>query len=80
METETSVSLDSYYKRFVNNEVISGRYNSLSDAMESSSQLIENEEYKLQALRNELELGELSPMIKNFNPQNHLSELHKKWV
>jgi hypothetical protein len=35
---------------------------------------------KIQLLQKELELGENSPMVENFDFQNHLAQLHEKYT
>ena len=43
-------------------------------------QLLKAKENTIDILRNELELGERSMMIENFNPQNHLIKLHAHYT
>jgi hypothetical protein len=54
MKNGTSI-LGSHYNKFIKDKI--------------RSRLLETEENKIQLLRNELELGEASPMIENFNSQ-----------
>jgi antitoxin ParD1/3/4 len=40
--------------------------------------LLELEEQKVKKLREEIEIGEKSEMISEFDPEAHLASLHKK--
>lgn len=78
MEKNTSVLLGSYFESFINEEISSGRYNSASEVIRTALQLLELEEQKARQLRTELELGEKSPMVGNFNPKQHLQDIQYK--
>jgi Arc/MetJ-type ribon-helix-helix transcriptional regulator len=55
-------------------------YISIEDVIVSALKLLEIEENKLQSLRKELEAGETSLMIENFDSQEYLSKLHEKYL
>jgi antitoxin ParD1/3/4 len=78
MSKNTSISLGNHFESFINTEVSSGRYNSVSEVIRSALRLLETEEQKIKKLRFALEEGEDSGMIENFDPQAHLKSLHKK--
>jgi antitoxin ParD1/3/4 len=80
MGKNTSISLGSHFEGFILAEVSSGKYSSASEVVRSALRLLESEEKKLSELRNALIEGENSRMIDNFNPQKHLSDLHKKYL
>ena len=78
MSKNTSISLGNHFEEFIKEEITSGRYNSVSEVIRSALRLLEREEKKEKELIKALEAGENSGVIENFNPTNHLKELHKK--
>ena len=80
MSKNTSISLGEHFESFIHSEVTSGKYGSASEVVRSALRLLESEEKKLKELRNALVEGEQSPMLDNFDPHKHLSDLHKKYL
>ena len=80
MGKNTSISIGSYFEDFINSSVSSGKYSSASEVVRSALRLLESEEKKLKELREALIEGENSAMIDNFNAEQHLSDLHKKYL
>lgn len=78
MEKNTSILLGDYFENFIHDEIASGRYNSENEVIRAALRLLELEEQKVNQLRRELELGEKSELVENFNPQKHLQDLHQK--
>ncbi len=78
MAKNTSILLGDHFNTFINDEVTSGRYSSASEVVRSALRLLELEEKKVKWLRNELEIGEKSGFVKDYNPKKHLEELKKK--
>jgi antitoxin ParD1/3/4 len=78
MAKNTSILLGDHFEEFINIEIASGRYNSTSEVIRTALRLLELEEQKVKQLRKELELGEKSVIIKNFDPKKHLQNLHDK--
>jgi antitoxin ParD1/3/4 len=78
MAKNTSVILGDHFEKFVSDEVMSGRFSSASEVVRSALRLLEVEEQMIKRLRFEIELGEKSGMISNFDPEAHLASLHKK--
>jgi len=78
MGKNTSISLGNHFEQFINNEIKSGRYGSVSEVIRTALRLLESEERKLNELRNALIVGEQSEWIEDFNPKEHLKALHKK--
>ncbi len=78
MGKNTSISLGNHFESFINNEITSGKYNSVSEVIRSALRLLEREEIKEMELIKALKVGENSELIDNFNPSEHLKELHSK--
>ena len=78
MGKNTSILLGNHYDDFIRSEIKSGRYKSASEVIRTALRLLETEEQKIRQLRKELEIGEESPMISDFDPKSHLQDLHKK--
>lgn len=58
MAKNTSVSLGDHFEEFVNERVKAGRYSSASDTVRAGLRLLEQEETKLDLLRQTLAVGE----------------------
>jgi antitoxin ParD1/3/4 len=80
MSKNTSILIGDHFNDFIKQEVASGRYSSASDVVRSALRLLENEEKKMKWLQNELEMGEKSGFVENYNPQKHLEEIKKKYL
>ena len=78
MAKNTSILLGDHFDNFINEEINSGRYSSVSEVVRSALRLLEQEEDKIKRIRTELEIGENSKMIHDFNPKEHLASLRKK--
>lgn len=80
MGKNTSILLGSHFENFISGVISSGRYNSASEVIRTALRLLETEEQKTVELRKALEIGEDSKIIEDFNPKDHLQELHRKHV
>jgi antitoxin ParD1/3/4 len=78
MAKNTSVILGDHFEKFINEAISSGRFSSASDAVRAALRLLEVEEQKVKQLRFEIELGEKSEIISDFDFEANLKELHKK--
>lgn len=78
MSKNTSISLGNHFESFILNKIGSGRYQSVSEVIRAGLRLLEQEERKIEALKEALEIGENSGIAKDFNPQKLLKDLHKK--
>lgn len=78
MGKNTSISLGDHFENFINNEINSGRYGSVSEVIRTALRLLESEERKLNDLRSALITGEQSGFVEDFDPEEHLKMLHKK--
>jgi antitoxin ParD1/3/4 len=75
-----ALNLGAYYDDFISNAVVSGRYGSTDDVIRKALLLLDMEEQKMIALRSELSSGEASPIVENFDAQDFLSHIHKKYL
>ena len=78
MAKNTSILLGNHFENFINDEIASGRFNSVSEVIRTALRLLELEEQKIKQLRKEIEIGEKSGMVSNFDSEAHLASLHKK--
>ena len=80
MGRNTYVSLQNHFENFISDEISSGRFSSVSEVVISALRLLELEEQKIKSFRAEIEIGEKSEMISNFDSEAHLANLHKKYL
>ena len=78
MGKNTSISLGNHFEEFINIEVKSGKYKSVSEVIRSALRLLEREEKKEKELIKALKIGEQSGFVENFDPTEHLKELHRQ--
>ncbi|MDO9276327.1 MAG: type II toxin-antitoxin system ParD family antitoxin [Lutibacter sp.] len=78
MGKNTSISIGDYFEEFINDEVKSGRYSSVSEVIRSALRLLEQEEKKERELIKALEIGEQSGFIDDFDPKQNLNQLHRQ--
>ena len=71
----TSVSLGNYFDQFVGGQVSVGRYKNVSEVIRAGLRLLENEESKVIALKSAIQQGLSSPIVENFDFDNHLAKL-----
>ncbi len=71
----TSISLGNYFDQFVSNQVTAGRYKNVSEVIRAGLRLLEDEENKMIALRNAIQVGIDSGIAHDFDPKKHLQKL-----
>ncbi len=76
----TSVTLGQHFERIIQTSIESGRYSSASEVIRAGLRLLEEEEQKIQMLKEAIEAGEKSGYVKNFDPVKHLAELQRKYA
>ena len=79
MAKNTSILLGDYFNEFINEQIASGRFSSASEVVRTALRLFEQEEKKKKELINELKKGENSGFVENFNYDDFLSSMHKKY-
>lgn len=72
MGRNTSVSLGDYFEDFVDSKISEGRFKNASEVIRAGLRLLEQEENKIQMLKNAVEEGISSGIANDFNPQKHL--------
>jgi len=78
MARNTSVTLGEHFDEFVLEKIKAGRFQSVSEVVRAGLRKLEDDETKMQALREKLQAGENSPLVDNFNGEKIIGELHKK--
>ncbi|KPH12423.1 type II toxin-antitoxin system ParD family antitoxin [Chryseobacterium sp. ERMR1:04] len=78
MGRNTSVSLGDYFEHFVDGKVLEGRYKNASEVIRAGLRLLEEEENKIQILKNAIQEGIDSGIATDFNPNKHLESLKAK--
>ena len=71
----TSISLGNYFDQFVQTQVSAGRYKNVSEVIRAGLRLLENEESKVIALKNAIQVGLNSPRVDNFDFDENLKKL-----
>ena len=78
MARNTSVTLGEHFDEFVLEKINAGRFQSVSEVVRAGLRKLEEDETKLQILRDKLQAGENSSLVEDFNGENFIKELHKK--
>lgn len=76
MAKNTSILLGDYFDQFIHAQVQSGRFSSASEVVRAALRLFEEEERKKAELIKELQAGEQSVFLEEFDPQKFLKKLH----
>ena len=71
----TSILLGEYFENFINEQMATGKYSSVSEVVRAALRVFEQEENKSKSLINELKVGEKSAKIKNFDRNKNLEQL-----
>ncbi|MGB0869546.1 MAG: type II toxin-antitoxin system ParD family antitoxin [Flavobacteriales bacterium] len=77
MAKNTSILLGDYFNDFISEQINSGRFSSASEVVRSALRLFEQEENKKKELIRELDKGEKSGFVKNFDKKQFLAKMHK---
>jgi len=78
MSKNTSVTLGEHFEQIIEKSILSGRYSSASEVIRAGLRLVDENERKIQLLKEAIEAGERSGYVKNFDPVKHLAELNRK--
>lgn len=80
MSRNTSILIGDHFENFINEQISSGKYNSVSEVVRTALRLFEQEENKTKLLVNELQAGEKSNKIRNFDRAKKLQKLNEQFV
>lgn len=76
MARNTSILLGDYFENFINEQISTGKYSSVSEVVRTALRVFEQEENKAKSLINELKMGEKSSKIRNFDRDINLETLN----
>jgi len=79
MARNTSILIGEYYENFINRQIATGKYNSVSEVVRAALRHFEQEEIQTKSLINELEIGENSKKIRNFERNENLATLNNNF-
>jgi antitoxin ParD1/3/4 len=74
----TSISLGNYFDQFVQTQVSAGRYKNVSEVIRAGLRLLENEERKVIALKNAIQVGMNSPRVEDFDFDENMKKLKEE--
>lgn len=80
MAKNTSVILGNHFESFIQAELKSGRYTSVSEIIRSGLRLLENEKQKIEAINKALIVGEESGNPIEFDNVKFKAKMRKKLV
>ena len=75
MARNTSILLGDYFENFINEQISTGKYSTVSEVVRTALRVFEQEENKTKSLIHELKVGEKSPKIINFDRDKNLEML-----
>ena len=78
MAKNTSILLGEYFEDFINEQLRTGRFSSVSEVVRTALRLFEQEETRKKTLVNELKLGEKSGLATRFSRRAYLKKIHSK--
>ena len=76
MGKNTSILLGDYFEKYVNEQLRTGKFATVSEVIRAALRLMESEEIKSKILVKELKAGEKSRKVKNFDRAENLKKLH----
>ena len=80
MPRNTSVTLGEHFDKFIADKIQQGRFQSVSEAVRAGLRKLEEDEIRLQALRSKLQAGENSPLVNDFDGENFIATMNKKYI
>ena len=78
MAKNTSILLGDYFENFISDMISSGRFSTVSEVIRAALRLLELEEQKIKKLIAEIEIGEKSGIVENFDAKKHLEFLNSR--
>ncbi len=80
MAKNIEIFLDKQLEKFIQNEIVSGRYNSFEEVIKAALRLLEIETEKNASIEEALLVGEKSNLIDDFKADEFLQFLKKKYL
>jgi len=74
-----SILIGDYYENFINAQITTGKFKSVSEVVRAALRHFEQEELHAKSLIAELEIGEKSGKIRNFNRIENLKLLNESF-
>ena len=74
----TTVALGPHFDGFIQNSILSGRYNNASEVVRSGLRLLEEQENKYLALKAAILEGLDSGILDDFDPEAYLEEMRAR--
>ena len=78
MAKNTSILLGDYFDKFISHQIEIGRFSSASEVIRTALRFFEEAENKKAELIKELDKGEKSGFVENFEKGEFMRNLHKK--
>ena len=78
MAKNTSILLGDYFENFISDIISSGRFSTVSEVIRAALRLLELEEQKIKKLIAEIEIGEKSGIVENFDAKKQLEFLNSR--
>lgn len=78
MAKNISILLGDHFDGFIDKQIRTGKFSSVSEVVRAALRMFEYEETKKTQLINELKKGEKSGFAKDFNRKTFLKNLHQK--
>jgi len=79
MGRNTSILLGDHFENFINDQIATGKYSSVSEVIRTALRMFEQEETKTKSLINELKAGEKSGKIRHFDRNKNLEILRNNF-
>lgn len=77
MAKNTSVTLGPHYEEFIAQMVASGRYATSSEVIRAGLRMIEDYEQRLEVLRREIQKGEESGLVEDFDFDEFMEKMKR---
>jgi antitoxin ParD1/3/4 len=79
MPRNTSITLGEHFDNYVQEKIQQGRFLSVSEVVRAGLRKLEEDDLKLKVLRTKLQAGEDSPIVEDFDEEQFLASMHKKY-
>lgn len=76
MAKNTSILIGDYFENFIQEQIATGKYNSVSEVVRTALRFFEHEENQAKLIINELKIGEKSAKVKNFDRTKNFENLN----